>query len=127
MKSSDCPMRLWDYCVERRARVNNMTSRDSFKLQGSNPHTTVTGDQGDISNLCQFDWYEWVHYRNNKAQFPHNKERLGKVLGPSKGVGNEMCQWILEANGEVIPRSTVRPLTIAEKHDPKESMKNLYF
>ena len=112
MKWSNFPLRLWDYCIERRACFNNVTSRNNFKLQESNPHTSVTGEQGVIRNICQFDWYEWVHYRNNAAQFTHNKERPGKVLEPSKGFGNEMCQWMLEANGEIMPRSTVRPLTM---------------
>ena len=25
MKESNCPLVLWDYCIERRARINNMT------------------------------------------------------------------------------------------------------
>ena len=31
---SDSPMCLWDYCVERRARINNLTAKDNFKLHG---------------------------------------------------------------------------------------------
>ena len=58
MKSSNCPICLWNYCIKRRAHINNMTLRDNFKLQRSNPYTIVVGDQGDISNLYQFDWYE---------------------------------------------------------------------
>ena len=56
MKWSDYPLRLWDYCVERNARINNVPSRNNFKLQGSHPHASVTGEQGDMSNTCQFDW-----------------------------------------------------------------------
>ena len=66
-------------------------------------------------------------YRNNKAQFTQNKERLGKVLGPSKGVENDMCQCMLEANGEVIPRSTARALEIAEKNYLKEPERKVMF
>ena len=32
MKDSDCPLRLWDYCVECRARINNLTARNLFSL-----------------------------------------------------------------------------------------------
>ena len=32
MKSADSPLRLWDYCIERRARIMNLTAIDNFKL-----------------------------------------------------------------------------------------------
>ena len=44
------------------------------------------GSQGDISNLCNFAWYEWVYYRDHDS-FPENKEKLGHVLGPIKSGG----------------------------------------
>ena len=40
MKDSNCPLAFWDYCAERRARINNMTAKDTFNLHGSNPHCT---------------------------------------------------------------------------------------
>ena len=61
MKECDCPMRLWGYCIERCARVNNLTAKDAFKLKGTNAHSETLGDTGDISNICQFKWYEWVY------------------------------------------------------------------
>jgi hypothetical protein len=42
MKESNCPLVLWDYCVERRARINNLTANDIFKLHGTNAHTALT-------------------------------------------------------------------------------------
>jgi hypothetical protein len=72
MKDSNCPLALWDYCVERRARINNMTAKYMFKLHGSNAHSTLTGEEGDISNLCHFNWYEWCYFRDNKNKFPFN-------------------------------------------------------
>eukprot|EP00957_Ditylum_brightwellii_P056536 4286395-Ditylum_brightwellii.AAC.1 len=35
MKESNCPLALWDCCVEQRARINNLTAKDSFKLNGT--------------------------------------------------------------------------------------------
>ena len=32
MHQSNSPMSLWDYCVERRARINNLMAKDNFKL-----------------------------------------------------------------------------------------------
>ena len=104
MPESDSLMCLWDYCVERRARINNLTAKDNFKLHGMTPHTTTLADEGDISSLCQFGWYEWCYYHEQTAAFPHNHEVLGRVLGPARGEGNEMAQWVLKANGRVVPR-----------------------
>ena len=127
MKASGSPLAFWDYCAERRARINNLTARDLFQLEGRNPHFTVTGEEGDISNLCQFDWYEWCYYREHTGNFPFDREILGRVLGPAKGEGNEMAQWILKSNGNVVPRRTVRPLNVAEKNSPREQKKRDLF
>jgi hypothetical protein len=127
MKASNCPLALWDYCVERRARINNMTAKYNFKLHGSNAHTVTTGDEGDISNLCRYDWYEWCYFRDQGQCFPFNKEVLGRVLGPSRTEGNEMAQWILKSNGEVVPRRSHRPLKTEEIHSETENEKRSIF
>ena len=80
-----------------------MTAKDTFNLHGSNPHTVLTSDEGDISSLCQFGWYKWCYYCDHTEKFPFNKEVLGRILGPAKGEGNEMAQWVLKANGNVVP------------------------
>eukprot|EP00957_Ditylum_brightwellii_P058261 4417681-Ditylum_brightwellii.AAC.1 len=55
MKTSNCPLAVWDYCVERRARINNLTPKHMFSLHGQSPHTDLYGEEGNISNLCQYD------------------------------------------------------------------------
>ena len=104
MLESDLPMCLWDYCVERWAKINNLMAKDNFKLHGMTPHTATLAEEGDISSLCQFGWYEWCYYCEQAAAFAHNREVLGQVLGPARGKGNEMAQWVLKANGQVVPR-----------------------
>lgn len=44
---------LWDYCVEQRDRVRNLTTMNIFQLHGSDIHTTLNNEEGHISNLCQ--------------------------------------------------------------------------
>ena len=127
MRESDSPLCFWDYCVERRARINNLTAKDALRLQGTTAHTLTTGEEGDISNLCQYGWYEWCYFRNDTAPFPHNKEVLGRVLGPARGAGNEMAQWILQRNGKVVPRRSLRPLRSAEWTSPVEINKRKIF
>ena len=127
LKQSNCPLALWDYCIEQRARINNLTAKTMFSLHGSNAHTSLSAEEGYISNLCQFGWYDWCYYRDNTERFPFNREVLGRVLGPSSGVGNEMAQWVLKANGEVISRRTLRPLQVDELHCDIEAKKRETF
>lgn len=127
MKEADCPLPFWDYCVERRARINNMTAKNLFQLHGTNAHSATLKEEGDISNLCRFKFYDWCYYREKTNRFPFNREILGRVLGPASGEGNEMAQWILKANGNVVPRRTHRPLKIEEIHSEVEKKKRATF
>jgi hypothetical protein len=127
MKESNCPLAFWDYCTERRVRIHNLTAKNLFQLDGQTPHFSVTGQEGGISNLCQFKWYEWVYYREGSASFPMPREILGHTLGPAKGERNEMAQWCLKANGNVVPRRTVRPLTHDELASETEKRKRETF
>ncbi len=34
------------------------------------PKSQLTGQPTDISNLCEFRWYEWVQFRYDDNQFP---------------------------------------------------------
>ena len=36
MKDTDSPLRFWDYCAERRVKINNLTAKNLFQLHGSN-------------------------------------------------------------------------------------------
>jgi len=127
MKESDCPLVLWDYCVERRARISNLSARKQFSLHGLNSYTSLTSEEGDISNLCQFSFYDWCYFRDQGVAFPFNKEVLGRVLGPATGQGNEMAQWILKANGRVVPRRSCRPLNTSEIYNSSEIRKRKVF
>jgi hypothetical protein len=120
LRDSGSPIVLWDYCMERRALIYNVTSKKLFQLHGSNPHTVTFGTQADISNLCHFGWYEWVYYRDQAAAFPHQKECLGRCLGPAKNERNVMANWVLTFDGVVIPRRTIRRLRKDESSDSNE-------
>ena len=126
MRNSNSPMSLWCYCIERRAKIHNAVPRPLFQAQGQTPHTCTFGVQNDISNLCNFAWYEWVYYRD-QGSFPENKEKLGRVLGPTTNEGNQMAQAVLAATGRVVPRRTLRKLTKAELFSETEKRKRKIF
>ena len=128
LRNSNCPMVLWDYCAQRRALIHNLTPRNLFQLEKCTPYQMQFGVQGDISNLCQFDWYDWCYYREESANlFPKQKELIGRVLGPSKNEGNEMAQNILNFKGNVVPRRTVRRLKQSEIESESEKQKRSAF
>ena len=127
MKDSNFPLAFWGYCVEQRAHINNLTAKNIFQIHGLNPQTALTGDEGDISNLCQFKCYDWCYFRNRTEPFPFNREVLGRIIGPAKGEGNEMAQWVLKANGNVVTRRSSRPLTVIKNHSPTEIRKRGIF
>ena len=125
--TSNCPICLWYYCLERRVPINNLAAKGLFTLKGETPYTTVYGKEGDISALPDFSWYEVVYYMDQKQPFPYAQEMLGRYLGPSTGVGNEYCSWILRSNGKIVARRTVRPLTHIEQSSTVVAEKINYF
>ena len=61
LRISNFPLVLWDYCMERRALIHNVTPRDLFQLNGNTPQVATFGVQEDIGNICQFGWYNWCY------------------------------------------------------------------
>ena len=122
MRASNSPMCLWDYAIERRTMIHNLVPRPLFQNNGLTPHAATFGESGDISNLCTFAYYEWVYYRD-QGSFPQNKEQLGRVLGPIRNEGNEMAQAVVTYKATVVPRRTMRKLTLSELHNESEKAK----
>jgi len=60
---------------------------------------------------------------DDTAKWPTDSQVLGQCLGPATGAENEMCQWVLKANGKVVPRRTVRPLLPEEFYQEVEQKK----
>ena len=122
MARTKSPIVMWCYCLQRRARINRSMAKDNFQLNGSTPHSYLTGDITDISAISSFDWYQWVKYRREgpEAAYPLPHERIGRCLGPAVNKGNEMSQYVLVENGSVLPIQTLRELTQSEIEDPTE-------
>ena len=47
--------------------------------------------------------------------FPEDRQFLGRWLGPLHDVGQALCYWIMQPNGEVISRLTVKAITTKMK------------
>ena len=43
-------------------------------------------------------------FPSENTDFPFQKKELGRCLGTNKNDGNEMRQWFLQKNEQVVPR-----------------------
>jgi hypothetical protein len=127
MKDTGCPIPFWDYCLEWKDAVDNHTAKNIYQLNGQTPHFHVHGQEGDISALSTFGFYEFVYFRDHTQQFSLATEVLGRYLGPSLYTGNAMCCWILKGNGRIVSRRTIRPLTDIEHTSDVEIQKRNKF
>ena len=125
----DVPMVLWDFCAELRMRINNLNAWPLFQLQGQNPHLAKFGEEGYISNVCQFKWYEWAYAMDGAAKFPNQAQFLCRVLGPTTNDGNEIAKWCLKlkVNGKIVPRRSIVPLITDQLKNNKETLKRNVF
>eukprot|EP00957_Ditylum_brightwellii_P203527 15335063-Ditylum_brightwellii.AAC.1 len=70
--------------------------------------------------MCTLKWYELCYFREQKINFPFNKEILGCALGPAKDEGNKMAQWAMKGSCNVMPRQTLRLLNVEELNNETE-------
>ena len=120
MVRAKAPKVLWDHCVEREALIRSNTAHPIYELNGQVPETLVSGETPDITTIAEFQWYEWVKFRDTAISFPDDPIILGRDLGPAIDIGPAYTRKVLKANGQVIYRSTVRALTPDEMKDPEE-------
>ena len=75
----------------------------------------------DIRQFYKLEWFKWVMFPDETVSFPDDVLKLGHYLGQSIDVGPAMTMRILTENGQVLHRSTYRPLTSDELLDKDES------
>ena len=74
----------------------------------------MTGQTANIINICEYEWYEWVMFRDGPTSYPESPMTLGRYLGPSIGVGSAMTYKILKSNGNYVCRTSVPHLNQEE-------------
>lgn len=110
LRTKRAPRRLWDYCAKHQAKLRQFLPRQSLK--GRTAYEQVTGKTPDISEYCDFDFYDLVWYHaGNHHDFSNDTRALGRWLGVSHRIGSDMCYWILTVTGQIISESTVQHVT----------------
>ena len=113
MLKQNVPKKLWNHCLELESRIRYATTLPRFELDHQTPEAKMHGTSSDISDICEFELYEWVMFNDSQATFPETKFQVGRCLGPAIGVGSALTYKILKSNGRVVPRSTIRHLKLS--------------
>jgi hypothetical protein len=127
MLRSGCPKRFWGDCIIREAYVRSRTSLDIYGLEGQVPESKIKGETVDMSTIEEYDWYEWVKFRDTAAKFLVSKIQLGRDVGASIDIGPAMTHKILKQNGSFMYISSVRSLTQDEMQSPTEQKERQEF
>jgi hypothetical protein len=77
MRRTRSPKALWCYCGKWVAAIRRLTAMP--KLEDRIPTEKALGSTPDISQYCQFHWYEPVFYWERGATFPSDRKCLGRV------------------------------------------------
>ena len=112
------PKKLWDHCLELESRIRSATTLPRFDLDHQTPEAKMNGMSADISDICEFEFYEWVMFNDSQATFPETKFNVGRWLGPAVDVGSALTYKILKSNGQVVPRLAIRHLALDELTNP---------
>ena len=115
MRSTNTPLRLWDYCWEYCSSLRSLTASDHIMLDGATPFEKVFNYTPDIAEYLLFGWYDWIWYHDTSKP---DETQLGRWLGPSINSGQSLASCILTSTGKVITRSTVSAIDLHERKDP---------
>lgn len=88
---NNVPDRLWDYGLIYEYDIMVRTSRGPDKCT---PLERITGENPDIYEFMDYDFYDWVYFWDTSdSQYNPN---IGIWLGVSHIVGNCLCYYILK-------------------------------
>ena len=112
MLKNKVPERLCYYRLILISETGNLSFSSSRYARGRTPLEYITGETPNISEYLDFNFYDWVTYRANAGLVELS---LGRLLGVSNKVRQDMSYWILPVSGIVILCTTVQRLTRSEK------------
>ena len=112
------PKLLWDHCIELEDLIRSCIDHSEYTLDGYVPETRMTGQNFNISNICEYEWYKWVMFHYQPIKYPYLPVALGRYLGTATEVRSTMTFNILKGNGGYVCRPTVRPLILTELVSP---------
>ena len=116
LRTTNSPVRLWDYCWDYYCAVKRFTVTNNIHLENKTPHEKIHGHMPNITEYIQYRWFEWVWYADITNP---DDEVLGRWLGPASNAGTGHTSNILTQKGRVITRSSLRPMKDGEMNKPE--------
>ena len=58
MIKSGSPKALWDHCIDLEELIRSHTALNIYGLECQVPEMVMYGKTGDISILCEFEWFK---------------------------------------------------------------------
>ena len=65
------PNHLWDHYIELQALIISRTDHSNYELDSKVLATRMTGQTADISNICEYSWYERIIFRYQHITYPY--------------------------------------------------------
>jgi hypothetical protein len=116
LRQQAVPRRLWDFGFKWVCEIMCRTTNSIFALGGRTPFEQVTGETPDISEYVDFQFYDYVWFKDNAGL---GAPELGRWLGVSHRIGPAMSYFILKDNCTVISRTTVQRVPEIERTQPQ--------
>ena len=116
LRTTNSPVRLWDYCWEYYCSLKRFTATNNIHLENKTPHEKIHGTMPNITEYIQYQWFEWIWYADLRNP---DDEVLGRWLGPASNAGTGHASHILTQKGRVITRSSLRPMKEGEMDRPE--------
>jgi len=115
MVQRNIPRRLWCYGLEHQARLMQFIPRGRNEQTG---YEQITGHTPDISEYCDFDFYDLVWYwRTPHPSLTEHDRELARWVGVANNIGSDMCYWLIPVSGTPIATTTVQHVTAEDMRD----------
>jgi hypothetical protein len=102
--------------LEWQARLMQLIPRGYDEQTG---YELVTGRTPDISEYCDFDFYDLVWYWPNTSTEQNDINRsLARWVGVAHRVGSSMCYWLIPISGILIANTSVQHVIQDDYNNP---------
>ena len=110
MVREQVPVQLWCYALQYYCDLSNMIVTGMFINKGRTGYKIILGNNLDISEYVEFEFYEYCLYRDSTQGFPHENKHLGRWIKFAHIVIQAMVYYVIRNNMKVIDIRTVSHL-----------------
>jgi hypothetical protein len=75
----------------------------------------------DILPMAEYDWYEWLNFRDTSVNFPDSTIHWGRDMGTIIGIGHAMARKVLHVKGKVMHYTFASSLSLVDIQSPSET------